>query len=188
MAEEKHGTDPILAAIEAKIAAWSAVADSYRAAMSIDGPLGEGSVLTMAKGVGKAHLASRMASELPVGIFRNKSIKEAIVLYLDALQRKQTNKEIAIGLQKGGIATTSKTFEATISTALHRLKADGVVLRFADGWDLAAHYPDNLRNRLEKDRKPQKKDGATRTARKRRQPAAKHEHVKAQPLSLAAAV
>ena len=39
---------------------------------------------------------------------------------------------------------------ATVGTALHRLKNEGMVLRFADGWDLASHYPDGLRARLEK--------------------------------------
>ena len=41
MADQNGTTDPILAAIEAKIAAWTAVADSYRAAMAIDAPLGD---------------------------------------------------------------------------------------------------------------------------------------------------
>lgn len=38
--------------------------------------------------------------------------------------------------------------------ALHRLKADGVVLRFKDGWDLAESYPEHIRKSLEKDSKP----------------------------------
>jgi hypothetical protein len=87
--------------------------------------------------------------DLPVGIFRDKGVKDAIVLFLEAGRRKQTNKEIATGLLKGGIATTSENFEATVATALIRLRREGIVLRFPEGWDLAASYPDSLRMRLE---------------------------------------
>lgn len=160
MATEKTvAHDPVLAAMEAKIAAWTKAAESYRAAMALDGPLAEPSsaVAGVARaGVARAGAPRPAAHELPVGVFRNKSIKDAIVLYLEACQRKQTNKEIAAGLQQGGIATTSKNFEPTVGTALHRLKSEGIVLRFPDGWDLAASYPDNLRRRLETDRAPKK--------------------------------
>jgi hypothetical protein len=141
--------DPVLAAMEAKIAAWTKAAESYRAAVALDGTLGDV--------VPHAHHAKTLSGrpgghELPVGVFRNKSLKDAIVLYLEACQKKQTNKEIAAGLQEGGIATTSKNFEPTVSTALYRLKEEGVLLRFPDGWDLAASYPDSLRRRLDNDR------------------------------------
>lgn len=158
MTSEKRENDPFLAAIQAKIAAWTTVADSYRAAVALDGPLGEpGGIVS---GVGSAAGTSRVQGhghakvDLPVGVFRDKSIREAIAIYLEAGHRKQTNKEIAVGLQKGGIATMSANFEATVGTALHRMKEDGVVLRFPEGWDLAKSYPDNLRARLEKDGKP----------------------------------
>ena len=169
MAPEKHASDPILAAIEAKIAAWTTVRDNYRAAVSLDGPLSEpggivSGVLTAA-GAGRLHGHGEAA--LPVGVFRDKTIKEAIVIFLGAMRRKQTNREIAMGLQKGGIATTSKSFEPTVATALHRLKAEGAVLRFEDGWDLASSYPDSLRSRLEKDRKPRPKPKVLKVLRAR---------------------
>jgi hypothetical protein len=157
MAQENRENDPFLAAIQAKIAAWTAVADSYMAAVALDGPLGE------AVGAGPGGAArpaggpAVKAMDLPVGVFRDKSIKEAIEIYLAAGRRKQTNKEIAVGLQRGGIATMSTNFEATVGTALHRMKDDGTVLRFADGWDLASSYPDSLRGRLEKEAKPVKR-------------------------------
>jgi hypothetical protein len=142
-------TDTFRASVMAKIAAWKAVLDSYDAAVSLDGGLNEAAV--------NSHHGRQMASDggkamdLPVGVFRDKSLREAVEIYLGAGRRKQTNKEIALGLQKGGIPTTSKFFEATVATALGRMKDDGLVLRFPDGWDLAASYPDSLRNRLDKD-------------------------------------
>lgn len=151
MSSEQPSRDAFVAAIEAKIAAWKAVLDSYRAAAALDGPLGA---------VASAHRHGAEPAkpmDLPVGVFRDKGLKEAIEIYLAAGRRKQTNKEIAQGLQKGGIATTATNFEATVATALGRMKEDGTILRFPDGWDLAASYPDSLRNRLDKDTTPKKK-------------------------------
>lgn len=142
--------DPVEAAFEAKIAAWTAALESYRAAKSLDAPVGDLSVGLAGGGRGM---------DLPVGVFRDKSLKEAIPLYLQVGRRKQTNKEIAEGLKAGGFHTTAENFEATVATALYRLKTDGVILRFPDGWDVASSYPDSLRSRLEKDAKPAKKVG-----------------------------
>src|SRR5207302_11103858 len=105
-----------------------------------------------------------------VGVFRGKGIKEAIPILLEAGRRKQTNKEIAQGLIVGGIATTAANFEATVGTALLRLKDEGMVLRFPDGWDLAASYPDSLKNRLDKDAKPTKKRGKAKASAKSQKP------------------
>jgi hypothetical protein len=168
MALEKSHKDAFLAAIEAKIAAWKAVADTYRAAVSLDGPLSEPGGIVSAVGIAAGTSSVRTHSqngELPVGVFRDKSLKEAIPIYLGAGRRKQTNKEIAVGLQAGGFPTTAENFEATVATALYRLKKEGVLLRFPDGWDLAASYPDNLRGRLEKDAKPRTRRRSERVKR-----------------------
>ena len=176
MASEKPELDGYETALEARVAKWQAALDAYRAARSIDGPLGE-----IVSGVGTAAGASRATAggvaviDLPVGVFRDKTIKEAIVIYLGAGRRKQTNKEIATGLQRGGIATTATNFEATVATALYRLKEEGTLHRFDDGWDLAASYPDNLRGRLEKDAKPRRTKTAKSKKAKRRTPAKKAE-------------
>lgn len=172
MTPDKPTQDAFLAAIEAKIAAWQAVADSYRAAVSLDGHLNDPTLGGAAGTLSLQGHAPKVvhAHALPMGVFRDKSIKEAIAIYLGAGHRKQTNKEIAVGLQKGGIATTAANFEATVATALHRMKEDGTVLRFPDGWDLAASYPDNLRGRLEKENRPRR---TRRTASKRSAPSAK---------------
>lgn len=155
--------DNVRASIVAKVTAWQAVLDSYDAAVAIDSPPGDQAGQTAGTpSTAKPSASRHKAHDLPVGVFRDKSIKDAIVIYLEAGRRKQTNKEIAEGLKKGGIATTAKNFEPTIATALYRLKEDGVVLRFDDGWDLASSYPDSLRARLgAKDKRPAqaKKDG-----------------------------
>jgi hypothetical protein len=155
MAADNSVTDPFLAAIEAKIAAWTAVRDSYLAAVSVDGAASEAIAVS---GAGTATGSSRAhAQGLPVGVFRDKSLKEAIPIYLAAMRQKQTNKQIAQGLQAGGFPTTADNFEATVATALYRLRTDGVLLRFPDGWDLASSYPEGLRSRLDKDATPKKK-------------------------------
>jgi hypothetical protein len=157
MATDQANRDPFVAAIEAKIAAWKNVLESYNAAVSLDGPLGAPDAPQAHNGGVARSNAQAIPLDLPVGVFRDKSLREAIEILLAAGRRKQTNKEIAIGLQNGGIPTTSVNFEATVSTALARMKDDGTVLRFPDGWDLAASYPDSLRGRLEKDTKPRKR-------------------------------
>lgn len=163
MAADHPTRDPIVAAIEAKIAAWTAALASYRAAVSLDAAPGD-------VGGHVRHGDAGKSMDLPVGVFRDKSLKEAIAIYLGAGRRKQTNKEIAQGLQKGGIATTSTNFEATVATALGRMKEEQTVLRFPDGWDLASSYPDNLRNRLEKDTKPRRAAKSARKTAKTRKP------------------
>jgi hypothetical protein len=138
--------------------------------MALDGTLPEGATPNGGQTAPKGR-----AVDLPVGVFRDKTLREAITILLEAGRRKQTNKEIADGLKKGGIPTTSANFEPTVATALHRMRADGIVLRFDDGWDLASSYPDNLRNRLQSKEKPRKAKKGERKNRK-----AKNQKAKAQ--------
>jgi hypothetical protein len=152
-------TDPVLARIQAKIDAWQAVADSYRAALALE-QSGE-----MEGGNGRR---SDAPVELPIGAFRGMKIPKAIKLFLQAMRRKQTAREIAAGLRDGGMETTASNFEATVTGALHRLKADGEVLRFKDGWDLAEAHSAALRNRLAKENKKDTKTVKKRGSKARR--------------------
>ncbi len=86
--------------------------------------------------------------ELPRGAFLGKSLPAAIKLYLHAMKRKQTIREIATALRSGGVESTSDNFEGVITGCLNRLKGNGEVLRFKEGWALAEFYPENLRNKL----------------------------------------
>ncbi len=161
-------TDPVLARIQAKIDAWQAAAESYRAALALeqgsDGNLGEGP-------------RSRAAIELPVGAFRGMTLTEAIKLYLQSVRRKQTVQEIAEGLKAGGIESTAKDLGPTLRSILHTLKKRGELLRFKDGWDLADAHSAALRNRLAKEaakpKKAKKANGATKKARTTKRSAAK---------------
>lgn len=153
MAPERPERDGYEVALEAKIAAWQAALNAYRAAKAVDGSLGE---TNLGSGLQTPSLkgAPLGSFDLPVGALRTKSVPDAIRLYLSAARQKQTNKEIAVGLRQGGLETTAGNFEANIAAALFRLKKAGVVLRFKDGWDLAEHYPDHIRNKLENGAKP----------------------------------
>ena len=143
--------DSFLAMIETKIAALQALAESYRAALSVGalGQLAELDLPAPTPATGEGISQNRGASvDLPVGVFRDKSIPDAIKLFLAAQRRKQTGKEITAGLRAGGLVSTASRFEATVYGSLHRLKTAGVVLRFKEGWDLAESYPENLRARI----------------------------------------
>ena len=149
MATEQDG---FLAMIEAKITALQVLAESYRAAISV-GALGQAAgpdspSPAAVVGVPDTHQNGATPADLPVGVFRDKSIPDAIKLFLAAQRRKQTAKEITAGLLAGGLVSTSIRFDTSVATGLHRLKAAGVVLRFQDGWDLAESYPEHLRSRI----------------------------------------
>lgn len=87
-------------------------------------------------------------TELPRGAFLGKSLPAAVKLYLSAMKKKQTIREIATALREGGVESTSDNFEGVITGCLNRMKANGEILRFNDGWALAEFYPEHLRNRL----------------------------------------
>jgi hypothetical protein len=129
-------------ALRAKVAAWQTALDAYLAAKAIDGAAGD----PTGKG---GSVAPTAAFDLPMGALRSKSVPDAITLYLAAGRRKQTNKDIAAGILAGGLETGAKNIEASVAASLFRLKKAGTVLRFADGWDLAEHYPDHIRKKLE---------------------------------------
>lgn len=154
---EQHG-DQFLANLDAKIAALQALRASYLAARSL-GAIGAGvDVGSMSGSAGVAPLLGGPPMELPRGALLGKSLPAAIKLYLSAVKRKQTLKEIAAALKEGGVETTSTNLETPVSSAINRLKASGEVLRFNDGWALAEFYPESLRNKLsERNIKPAKK-------------------------------
>lgn len=95
--------------------------------------------------------------ELPVGAFLNKSLTASIKLYLAAVKKKQTIKEIATALQEGGAESTGSSMEKVVSGTLYRLQKEGDVLKFKDGWSLAEHYNESLRSRLSQNQKPARK-------------------------------
>ena len=149
MASEKFDFADFLAVLEAKRAALDALIGSYRHAMSI-GALGQPGDIDMSSVASGAGLGGKSSGpiDLPQGALLGMSLPAAIKLYLSAARRKQTTREITTALKEHGVESTSRHFENTVTTALHRLKTAGDVLKFADGWALAEFYPENLRNRI----------------------------------------
>lgn len=195
MADKPIADAGMLPVWKAKYAALGRLIESYEEAERI-GALGgvfdpqDPSVLS-AMSAGASSLVSAVISgtagtptELPVGAFLNMSIPEAIKLYLSAVKRKQTAREIAAALKDGGMESTAANWETTVTGALHRLKTARAVLRFKDGWGLADFYPESLRNRITKDAEPKKKRGRPKKATKntaRREPKAERRKEPAQP-------
>jgi hypothetical protein len=151
--------------LEAKIGALQTLREGYLKAHALGalGQPGDAPVnLGLTGGFQPSASANSMPVELPTGAFLNMSIPEAIRLFLSAIKRKQTAREIAVALKDGGMESMAANWETTVTGALHRLKTAGAVLRFKDGWGLADHYPESLRARLAKDEKPRR----TRKAKK----------------------
>jgi hypothetical protein len=148
--------DPMLANLQAKVAAWQAALDSYLAAKGLDG--------ASAEGLGSS--SPRGSIELPVNAFRGMTMNEAIKLLLKAVQRKQSTSEIADGLKSGGFVTTAKDIGPTLRSALNKLKTEGVLLRFPDGWDLAEAHSAMIRHRVTKESAKTKKAGKKAKASK----------------------
>ena len=136
-----------LAVLEAKRAALDALIGSYRAALSL-GALGQPGDVDVTPYRGPGGGGGSAAIDLPQGALLGKSLPAAIHLYLSAARRKQTTREVVTALKDGGVESTSRNFENTVATALHRLKAAGTVLKFNDGWGLAEFYPESIRSRI----------------------------------------
>lgn len=159
---QENTLDPavILAQLEAKKTALEALIASWRAAIAV-GALGPVTDLPAASEATGSHAVDAVV-ELPQGALRNRTLPEAIKLFLSAAKTKQTIKQVAAALKEGGIESTSDNFEGVVTGSLNRLKDRGEVLRFKDGWALAAHYPESLRARINdtaQKSKPKKKQG-----------------------------
>ncbi len=137
----------ILADLEAKRAALDATIASFRNALA-HGALGQaGDVPPATNGTAPStYLPSMTGGEVPAGAFLGKSIPDAAKLYLEIVKKKQTSKEIAEALQKGGMESTSKNFQQMVHAILDRArKANfGIVKLDRSHWGLAGWYPAGL--------------------------------------------
>lgn len=167
MAPETPETDGFLAVIEKRIAALTALAQSYRAAVALGalGQVGEVDLASFGNGIS---LGASAPMELPKGALLGKSLPAAVELYLTSVRGKAGIREIANALRAGGVESTSGSFENVVSGALHRLKAQGKVLRFKDGWALAELYPATLRSSLTKERPTKTAKSESKKARRSR--------------------
>jgi hypothetical protein len=145
MANDKLDYAWFISDIDAKIAALQALRASFQAAAAL-GALGQqagglepAGVLPVRNG------APGIPHDLPEGAFMGKSVPACIELFLSAVKKKKTNKEIAEALREGGVESNAKDFDSVITGALFGLKQAGKVLRFKDGWGLAEWYPAHIR-------------------------------------------
>lgn len=87
------------------------------------------------------HAAAKVPfnGQIAPNAFFGKSIPEAAKMYLQMVQNKQTTKEIADALQRGGMETTSSKFDLTVAAGLNRAsKAQKEVVKVRGGkWALA---------------------------------------------------
>lgn len=150
------GSEPIdyaaiLADLESKKLAIEQAIISLRTALSIGaiGKIGEGMGIGMADSVSVALSPSFGAAggEVPSGAFLGKSIPEAAKLYLAIVKRKQTSREIAEALLKGGIESSAKNFNTQVHSILDRARKSGagIVKLDKSHWGLVEWYPASLR-------------------------------------------
>lgn len=140
-----ENTNPLVAYAEARIAAWQAVLASLKSALTLDpgGLIVEGIDLSSTSAGQGGDLGQPI--DLPEGAFHGKSVPTCIELYLSSVKKKKTNKEIAAALQAGGVESNASKLDNTVTGALFKLKNDGIVLRFKDGWGLSSWYPAHIR-------------------------------------------
>lgn len=158
MASEKFDYETMIADLKAKRATLDAAIASLEAARAL-GTLGqavEGADVSRIATNGIPGGENGHPVELPHGAFHGKSLPAAIKLYLSAMKKKQSIKEIANALREHGMESTSSNFEGVITGSLNRLKSMGEVLRFKEGWGLAEWYPESFRSRISSEPKTRK--------------------------------
>jgi len=155
MGTEQMDYAAILADLEAKRNALDATIASFRAALAL-GALGQaGELPPSSNGLvpsvfgPSTYVPSVSGGEVPAGAFLGKSIPDAAKLYLEIVKKKQTSKEIADALQKGGMETTSKNFQQMVHSVLDRARKasnSGIVKLDRSHWGLATWYPASLQS------------------------------------------
>jgi hypothetical protein len=179
MAMEQLDHAALLAEWEAKRAALDAAIASLRSALAM-GVFGQVGELPPGNGFASTLVPSVSGGEVPAGAFLAKSIPDAAKLYLAIVKKKQTSREIADALKRGGMESTSKNFYGNVHSILDRArKANmGIVKLDRSYWGLAEWYPAGLRSTVIPDKRSTRKKGRKSTADKAKA-------VTAQPSSLA---
>jgi hypothetical protein len=134
----------ILADLEAKKAAIETAIASMRQAMGL-GALGQtGDAAAVPSGASPSLTLHN--GEIPNGAFLGKSIPEAAKLYLEILKKKQTSREIADALLKGGMESTSKNFSGIVHAVLDRARKspNSALVKLGSHWGLAGWYPKGI--------------------------------------------
>lgn len=145
MATEKIDYVALLSELEAKKAALEVSIASIRSALAL-GVLGQAVEGVEVAQAGTAGIENGVPMDLPRGALHGKSIPQAIKLYLSAVKKRQTNKQITDALKEHGVASTGK-LEQVVTGSLNRMRGKEV-LRFDDGWGLTSWYPDTFRSKI----------------------------------------
>jgi hypothetical protein len=163
MAHETIDYEAVLVDLEAKRAALDAAIAALRQVMS----LGASTASPFAPGQSARQVDP---ANIPDDAFFGLSIGEAAKKYLTIVKRKQSVREIADALERGGLPHTSSDFVNTVGTMLGRYsKVDSEMVRVGRGdWGLASWYG-NRRPKVE----PVKKGKAKRAKRDGRARASK---------------
>jgi hypothetical protein len=145
MTPEKIDYIAILNDMKAKRAALDASIVALEAALA-SGTLGQ-AVEGVSSGIGTMGLGSPgTPMDLPSGAFNGKTLPEGIKLYLSAARQRKSTRDITNGIREGGMVSTSQNFESVVQATLQKLKSQGHVLKFADGWGLSEWYPAGFRS------------------------------------------
>lgn len=135
----------ILANMEAKRAALEAAIASLRAAIAM-GALGASG--DVPEGLAASVPSTMYGGDIPTGAFLGRSIPDAAKLYLEIIKKKQTSREIAEALQKGGIESTSKNFIGMVGAVLDRARknVNPAIVKVGNQWGLSSWYPKGILN------------------------------------------
>jgi len=137
----------ILADLEAKKAALENAIISLRSAIAL-GAAGQAGDIVAGAVPSMGGVSSIHNGEVPAGAFLGKSIPDAAKLYLEIVKKKQTTKEIADGLRRGGIESASQNFQQIVHSILDRARksGSGIVKLEKSTWGLAEWYPRGVAN------------------------------------------
>jgi hypothetical protein len=143
MSTQPFDYSAIVADLEAKKAAIDAMLASIRSAMAL-GALGQASD---SPGMpGGASASSMFGGDVPDGAFLGKSIPEATKLYLEIVKKKQTTREVAEALVKGGMESTSTNFGNIVHAVLNRTRKspNSPFVKLGSHWGLKVWYPKGI--------------------------------------------
>ena len=132
-----------LADLEAKKTALEQAIAAVRSAIAM-GAAGQPGDVSALSSVPSTGVSSLHNGEVPAGAFLGKSIPDAAKLYLEIVKKKQTSKEIADGLKRGGIESTSQNFVNIVHSVLDRTRKypnGGIVKLDRSTWGLTEWYP-----------------------------------------------
>lgn len=136
----------ILADLEAKRAALDATIASLRAAMGAANVSDVRGLPTDLGGATQTVGVSITGNDIPDGAFFGKSLPEATRLLLEISKKKLTTREIAEGLRKGGVETTSSDFPGIVHAVLKRARKapNSSIVRVGSHWGLKEWWPKGI--------------------------------------------